>query len=106
MSRRNHGIREGMSWVVGDATAMAIEDSAFDLVLDKSVLDTFACGDNSTLVVATFLKEVMRVLSDYGTYLCISYGAPDTRTNYMASPHLEWDMRTIELPPKYRCKKA
>merc|ERR1712187_246778 len=92
MNARNHGMRDGMTWVVGDATSMDFDDGSFDLVFDKGTLDALYCSDNSTMMIATYLKEVMRVLGDHGVYLCISFGKPTTRTSYMESPHLDWDL--------------
>eukprot|EP00408_Alexandrium_pacificum_P047100 CAMPEP_0171240980 /NCGR_PEP_ID=MMETSP0790-20130122/44831_1 /TAXON_ID=2925 /ORGANISM="Alexandrium catenella, Strain OF101" /LENGTH=248 /DNA_ID=CAMNT_0011707519 /DNA_START=30 /DNA_END=773 /DNA_ORIENTATION=+ len=101
MRTRNAG-RPGMSWLEMDATNMAaFPDRSFDLVVDKSVLDTFACTDNALVTVATYLKEVTRCLKHGGTYLCVSYGAPSTRLNFLELGHLEWSLRQVELPAQY-----
>mmetsp|Transcript_132041 Transcript_132041/g.232553 ORF Transcript_132041/g.232553 Transcript_132041/m.232553 type:complete len:270 (-) Transcript_132041:64-873(-) len=92
--------RPGMIFEEMDATKMTIEDNSFDLALDKSVLDTFACTDSAMLTIATYLKEVTRVLRPGGVFLCISYGAPDTRTVFFQLPHLDWSYRQVEIPPK------
>merc|ERR1740129_1189383 len=78
----------------------SFQDGSFDLVLDKSVLDTFACTDNALVTAATFLKEVSRVLRNGGTYLCVSYGAPNTRMNFLELPHLDHTVRQIEIPAR------
>lgn len=99
--------RPGMTWLEMDATKLdAFPDNTFDLVLDKSVLDTFACTDNALVTVATYLKEVTRCLKHGGTYLCVSYGAPNTRLNFLELPHLEWTLRQVELPAKYESSNS
>jgi len=101
MAARNAAERPGMRWLEMDATKMdAFPDRSFDLVLDKSVLDTFACSDDALATVATYLKEVTRCLKHGGTFLCVSYGAPNTRLNFLEMPHLEWKLRLVELPSK------
>jgi len=51
MASRNAG-RAGMEWHVMDATNMTFERGGFDLVVDRSVLDTFACMGNSSAALA------------------------------------------------------
>eukprot|EP00927_Polykrikos_kofoidii_P030184 TRINITY_DN26015_c0_g1_i1.p1 TRINITY_DN26015_c0_g1~~TRINITY_DN26015_c0_g1_i1.p1 ORF type:complete len:218 (-),score=35.48 TRINITY_DN26015_c0_g1_i1:125-778(-) len=92
--------RPGMEWHVMDATSMTFPNESFDLVIDKSVMDTFACSDRATLTIATYLREVDRVLRPGGTCLCISYGAPATRCGFFEMPHLEFELTKVELPPK------
>jgi len=94
--------RTGMRWLNMDATRLDdFADASFDLVIDKSVLDTFACGDHAMLTVATYLKEVQRVLRPGKAFLCVSYGAPSTRLNLLQLPHLEFSLRQTEIPSKY-----
>eukprot|EP00746_Dinoflagellata_sp_MGD_P090871 gnl/MRDRNA2_/MRDRNA2_35926_c0_seq1.p1 gnl/MRDRNA2_/MRDRNA2_35926_c0~~gnl/MRDRNA2_/MRDRNA2_35926_c0_seq1.p1 ORF type:complete len:370 (-),score=82.25 gnl/MRDRNA2_/MRDRNA2_35926_c0_seq1:100-1209(-) len=101
MKRRNVGIRPEMKWVVRDATKMDFEDSSFELVIDKGMLDSLACkaGMENFIATGSFLKEVMRVLTDQGVYLCISFGEPDQWKKYLERPHLGWDIKIVELPP-------
>eukprot|EP00746_Dinoflagellata_sp_MGD_P145974 gnl/MRDRNA2_/MRDRNA2_78526_c0_seq3.p1 gnl/MRDRNA2_/MRDRNA2_78526_c0~~gnl/MRDRNA2_/MRDRNA2_78526_c0_seq3.p1 ORF type:complete len:335 (+),score=81.58 gnl/MRDRNA2_/MRDRNA2_78526_c0_seq3:713-1717(+) len=99
MKERNSGIREGMTWMVGDATNIELKDGSFDLILDKSVLDTLALSDDATTIIAAYLKEVMRVLSDRGVYLCISYDDPETWMSHTESLFSDWHLRITGLQP-------
>lgn len=93
--------RTGMCYEVMDATDMnTLADGSFDLVLDKSVLDTFACTDSALYTISKYLNEITRVLRPGGTFFCVSYGSPWTRTSFFELPHLDWSMRQIEIPPK------
>lgn len=100
VERNRH--RPEMQWLVMDAIEMTdFADGSFDLVLDKSVLDTFACTDSAILTVAKYLREVSRVLRPGGTLFCVTYGAPEIRLNFLRLPHLEFKLRVIEIPAKY-----
>mmetsp|Transcript_82895 Transcript_82895/g.208917 ORF Transcript_82895/g.208917 Transcript_82895/m.208917 type:complete len:222 (-) Transcript_82895:35-700(-) len=113
MTERN-AERELMKWEVMDATSMELEDCSFDLVLDKSVLDTFACMDHAQLKAGKYLKEVYRVLRPGGTFLCVSFGGPDTRLPFLQMKHLEFEIQQVRIEPKqessnphfaYLCKR-
>merc|ERR1719373_1047597 len=88
-----------MTWSVMDAQDMSMADSSFDLVLDKSTLDTFACSDNAALAIATYFKEIIRVLRPGGIYFCVTYGAPQTRLSYFNMSCFEWALRHFQIEP-------
>ena len=96
MLQRNR-MRPGMSWLEMDCTDMTFEDSSFDVVIEKFVMDAMACGNNAPLVIGTYLKEVQRVLRPGGRFVCITYGSPDSRLEYFSQRHLEFSMRHEEL---------
>lgn len=106
MLERNRDLRPEMAWEIADATATSYEDASFGLVLDKSVLDTFACTDNAVLLIASYLKEIERILRPEGTYLCVSYGAPVTRLPFLQMPHLDMAVEFFELPARYESSNA
>lgn len=103
MLKRN-GARAGMQWLVMDATRMTFPDCSFGLVLDKTTLDGLVCADDARAVVAAYLREVTRVLSPDGAYLCASCGAPDRMLRWLdprlAPPAaaLSWSVRHASLP--------
>ena len=43
MKERNKN-REKMTWVVMDALKMELENSSYDIVIDKSTVDAILCG--------------------------------------------------------------
>lgn len=99
MSKRNKEVRPELEWIVMDAFAMDFECAKFDLVIDKSTLDAFACGDNSSENVHRFLQGVNRVMKDTGVYLCITFGTPDTRSSYFEK--VNFDVHIIKAPVPY-----
>jgi ubiquinone/menaquinone biosynthesis C-methylase UbiE len=50
------------------------EKGQFQAVLDKGTLDSILCGEDAIPIVYKYLREVDRVLSDKGIFICISYG--------------------------------
>ena len=62
-----------------DIRDLKYEDNYFDLVIDKSTLDSILCGEKSFLNTAIVTKEIQRVLKAGGIYLVISYGTPENR---------------------------
>eukprot|EP00747_Dinoflagellata_sp_TGD_P018574 gnl/TRDRNA2_/TRDRNA2_126588_c0_seq2.p1 gnl/TRDRNA2_/TRDRNA2_126588_c0~~gnl/TRDRNA2_/TRDRNA2_126588_c0_seq2.p1 ORF type:complete len:177 (+),score=15.58 gnl/TRDRNA2_/TRDRNA2_126588_c0_seq2:23-553(+) len=68
MAKRN-AQRSGMSWLVMDATQMTFPSGSFDLVLDKGVIDTFACAENWASMIDSYIDEVARVLRLAGVSL-------------------------------------
>jgi len=75
MVERNAG-KAGMEWAVMDATKMNFPDGKFDVVLDKSILDTFECSDDSESLQASYFSEVARVLRAGGAFFCMTLLEP------------------------------
>ncbi|CAJ1360212.1 unnamed protein product [Effrenium voratum] len=100
MVARNKDMRPELKWLEMDATALGLSESSFDTVIDKSVLDTFACGDNASAVINKYLLEVQRVLRPRGTFLCVSYGVPATRVDYFKGKGLNLAIKQVPIPVK------
>ncbi|CAE7560268.1 EEF1AKNMT [Symbiodinium pilosum] len=104
--------RPQMLWLQMDALDLSLPDNAFDLVLDKSLIDTFACSDVENIMI--YLMQVSRVLRESGVFLVISYGTPDTRLEFLTLKHLRFEVQVVDLPPNetskvhylYICKKV
>lgn len=92
--------RPGMTWLAMDCTDMQLEDGSFDLVIDKSVLDTFACMDHAQFMAGKYLREVLRLLRPGGSFLCVSYGDPPSRLRFLEMPHLDFELRTVTIAAK------
>eukprot|EP00746_Dinoflagellata_sp_MGD_P146493 gnl/MRDRNA2_/MRDRNA2_78968_c0_seq1.p1 gnl/MRDRNA2_/MRDRNA2_78968_c0~~gnl/MRDRNA2_/MRDRNA2_78968_c0_seq1.p1 ORF type:complete len:543 (+),score=120.55 gnl/MRDRNA2_/MRDRNA2_78968_c0_seq1:141-1769(+) len=108
MQKRNYGLRENMTWLVGDARSMDFGDSSFDVVLDKGLFDALECGENYEVDIPAFWKEVMRVLRNGGVYLCISISDPKRWETYMERLDLDWSVSITRLSSEnfiYLCRK-
>lgn len=88
-----------LSWLVMDCKNLSFGNETFDIVIDKSLLDTLLCGDSAYLNVALMTKEVQRVLKVGGIYLMISYGQPDNRIEHLQWKHLWWDIEIKTINP-------
>lgn len=54
---------------------MSYPNEYFDLVIDKSTIDSLMCSDCPLVNVAKMLEESYRVLRNGGYYLAISYSS-------------------------------
>lgn len=58
------------------------EPGTFDAVIDKGTFDSLVCGDGSKTNSEQMLKEIHRVLSPTGVYICVSNGLKEYRLHY------------------------
>lgn len=91
--------RDHMKYEVMDVRDLKFEDNSFDIAIDKSTIDALLCGEDSTVNTAIMLKEVQRVLKPGGTYFCISYGKPESRSHHLEQDFLSFNLRTFLLYP-------
>jgi ubiquinone/menaquinone biosynthesis C-methylase UbiE len=75
-----------------DVREMQYEDNKFDVIIDKSTIDTLLCGNYAYLNVSIMLKECQRVLKTGGVYVAISYSPPEYRENHLRREHLNFDI--------------
>ena len=85
-----------MTWEVGDALDLRWPDNTFDLVIDKSTIDTILHTDAGFVNVAQLTKEFQRVTKVGGLCMVISYGTLDTRSCHFSRAHLTWDVFKAE----------
>ena len=81
-----------------DCTDLTFNDGTFDIVFDKATLDSILCGEGANERAQAMLENICRVLKNQGVYICISYGKPDMRTQYLQNDKLDWDIESRELP--------
>lgn len=74
---------EDLDFVSVDVTvpfdSNSIEDGSFACVIDKATLDSVLCSSEAMKKSKQMLDNIYRILEPEGIYICISYGAPDTR---------------------------
>ena len=68
-----------------DVRNMTYKSQYFDLIIDKSTIDVFFCGDEINQNVELMLNEVHRILKKGGFYVVISFGKPEAREKYFKS---------------------
>eukprot|EP00826_Nyctotherus_ovalis_P012747 TRINITY_DN13395_c0_g2_i4.p1 TRINITY_DN13395_c0_g2~~TRINITY_DN13395_c0_g2_i4.p1 ORF type:complete len:220 (-),score=48.89 TRINITY_DN13395_c0_g2_i4:96-755(-) len=85
-------------FIVMDIMKMDFESKSFDVVLDKATLDSFMCGETATTSIEAALNEVHRVLTDTGTFICISYGLPQDREGFFKGGGWSWKIFWEKVP--------
>mmetsp|Transcript_51133 Transcript_51133/g.147552 ORF Transcript_51133/g.147552 Transcript_51133/m.147552 type:complete len:247 (+) Transcript_51133:54-794(+) len=100
MESRNQ-LRPGMQWRVMDAISTDFDDGEFDVVIEKSLIDTFDCAaDDATPLVSSFLQEVARILKPGGVFVCISLGTPKTRLSFFEESGVDFEVAAVEISPR------
>mmetsp|Transcript_29398 Transcript_29398/g.50777 ORF Transcript_29398/g.50777 Transcript_29398/m.50777 type:complete len:266 (+) Transcript_29398:124-921(+) len=96
-----------LDWQVSDVRSMPeYGDSAFDVVLDKSLIDTMMCYDDAAAAVGAMAREVARVLRPGGRYLALSLHRPRSGLAHLRQDHLHLEMHYgYLLNPKYDADK-
>lgn len=79
-----------MVYDVGDVRKMDYPSESFDMVLDKSTIDTLMCSDNPLTNTAQMVDEAYRVLKPNGTYFVLSYASAATRLHHITRDHVNW----------------
>ncbi|CAK0817407.1 unnamed protein product [Prorocentrum cordatum] len=79
IARQQQTARPELQWLCMDVLEMSFPDSSFDLVIDKSLLDTLMCTSGPAGDTSAYLQGVFRILRSRGTLMCVSYGKPETR---------------------------
>ncbi|KAJ4457918.1 putative protein kinase domain protein [Paratrimastix pyriformis] len=92
--------RQKITWTAMDVMQLSFPDQQFSGVFDKGTMDSLLCGDNSTANVHKMLSEISRVLKPDGVFVCVSYGQPSNRMNYLEPPEFGWSVtvHTVAKP--------
>ncbi|KAJ7517954.1 hypothetical protein O6H91_21G047900 [Diphasiastrum complanatum] len=83
----------------------AFEDSSFDGIVDKGMLDSLMCGTSAALSASEMLMEVRRVLKPGGTYILVTYGDPSVRMPHLKLPEYNWNI-LLHVIPRPGSKRA
>nr|CCC91741.1 conserved hypothetical protein [Trypanosoma congolense IL3000] len=106
MTRRYKGMDE-MRWICCDLihtapekllSTLSPDDTLFDFVIDKGLVDATLGGGNSFHNLYTLTKNISRVMKKGARFLSVSYGAPETRIDHFRRRKLNFDVehRTVE----------
>lgn len=102
VARQQQTARPELRWLYMDALDMSFPDSSFDLVIDKSLLDTLMCTSGPAGDASVYVQGVFRILRPGGTLMCVSYGKPETREYLFEldgqDPAFTFKLYTCELP--------
>jgi ubiquinone/menaquinone biosynthesis C-methylase UbiE len=76
------------------------EKGQFQAILDKGTLDSILCGEEAIPIAYKYLREVDRVLSEKGIFICISYGDEEHRINFFKNQDWSVKVEKIAKPNK------
>lgn len=74
---------------------MKYPNESYDIILEKGLLDSILCKRDPEQDIAKMLKEIYRVLTKKGIYICVSHGEPKKREIYFDKSL--WEV-IIEVP--------
>ena len=60
-----------------DCFNLSFPTDSFDVVIDKSTIDTFLCSEELFEQIPLYLQGICRVLKEGGTLIVISFNEPD-----------------------------
>jgi ubiquinone/menaquinone biosynthesis C-methylase UbiE len=86
-----------MIFEVMDVRRMDYANESFDLVIDKSTIDSLMCSDNPLMNVGRMVDECYRVLVPNGIYFVLSYAAPATRYEHITREHVSWNVEKKQV---------
>ncbi|CAL5973579.1 Methyltransferase [Hexamita inflata] len=92
------GDRKQLEFVIMDCTDLTFSEGQFDVVFDKATVDSILCGEGAGERAEKMFEGICKVLKNQGVYLCISYGKPDMRMQYLQNEKLAWDVEYREIP--------
>jgi ubiquinone/menaquinone biosynthesis C-methylase UbiE len=97
---------ENLQYHVMDARELSFQDNCFDSIIDKGTLDSTLCGTGSYQNLRKMLNEIYRVLRFGGTFISISFGAPDQRRKHYIRPEYDWSMTETEIRKQKHGKES
>lgn len=89
--------RIGLSYEVMDVCDLKYENNSFDLIIDKSTMDTLLCRDYYFIDIAKMIKEIQRVLKIGGYYMGISYEEPELRMIHLKRKFLKFNIEIKKI---------
>ena len=93
-----YAAQESLEFLPADMTNLdAVPNDAFDVVLDKALLDSLLCGDDSFDKALSMLAESYRILKPGGKYVAFSYGVPSSRVTLLEEG-LSWKVEVVKIP--------
>lgn len=86
-----------LTWEVMDCLAMPSADCEYAAIVDKSLIDTILCANNSHINVDKMVSEMYRVLAVNGIYISISLHAEDDVIDYFMKEEFDWHVCTYRI---------
>lgn len=70
---------------------------AFDIIIDKGVMDAIMCAEESYRLVSSYMVGACTVLKPGGVFVVVSHGAPAARAAYFSGDGVDWTVEHREI---------
>lgn len=91
-----------IQWIAMNALNTDFRDEEFDVVCDKSLIDTLLCAENSSKLTRSYIHEMHRVLKPGGYLLMFSLHREADVLRYVVDDNLHWTVSTVRVAnPRY-----
>lgn len=98
MRSRNAARRPELRFEVADARSLSLTPGAYDVILDKGLLDAMLCACNAGEGVAAMVNAVAAGLAPGGAFMVVSFGAPCDRLHWVQHAQRGWTLDIWTLP--------
>lgn len=93
MQKENPGIK----YMVMDALDTKFESNSLPYIIDKSLIDTILCYENSEVRTQQFINEMHRILAPGGIHISFSlHDYPDVE-KFFNRPELQWNYKLFHI---------
>ena len=89
--------RQVISYAVMDCRNLEYEDESFDVIIDKSLLDSLLCFENCEESISNYLSNVARVLKPNGRFINISTSGV-LRKALLENQDYSWIVEVFNIP--------
>lgn len=86
-----------MQWQVMDALDLKFPSGSFPAIVDKSLIDTFLCYQNSIPCTKQFLRECHRVLAPSAVMISFSLHSPEEILPFFEQEGLDWTYAAFKV---------
>jgi hypothetical protein len=98
MRHRNASCRPELRFEVADARALSLAPAAYDLIIEKGLLDAMLCTPKAGEGVSAMMRAVAAGLAPGGAFVLISFGAPRDRLQWVQHAERGWSVDVWTLP--------
>ena len=95
-----------LEWITTDCLKIELEEQFFDCIFDKGTFDCLTCDSESNEKVKSYLNEIDRLLTPYGTFVLISFAPEIARKRYFKEVSKQLKVVSVIPIPKPELKNA
>lgn len=77
-----------------------LDADSFSCIIDKGCLDSIVCSDSYSAGGKQMIDNVHRILAPGASFICVSYGKPETRLVYLKHSEYKWKVEIVKIGKK------